>query len=142
MKHYFSCALIALATIFSGCAVQKQTTGTITTSDISLSAPAIAKDSVSFLSKQFSPANTRFTISQKILQDDAFSRQFIDQLRLRGFEILEQSGASSYNNMNFTLDSNDSMGFIRILVNIDNSTYSRCYSPSGSPLSAWTVIKK
>lgn len=143
MKHYFSCALIAMSVFCSGCVSHvKQTTGTIATADISASSSAIAKDSVSFLSQQFSPANTRLNITQSVLQNDVFSQEFVDQLRQRGFEIQENSAVSSYNNMNFTLDSNDSMGFIRILINIDNSTYSRCYSNNGSPLSSWSVIKK
>ena len=38
MKHYFSCALIAMSVFCSGCVTPvKQTTGTIATADISAS---------------------------------------------------------------------------------------------------------
>lgn len=118
------------------------TNGTITTYDISAVSPKLAKDSVIFLSQQFSPANTRFNLNQTVLPTDTFSKTFIDELRQRGFEIQENATKSSYNNMTFTLDNNDSLGFIRILINIDNSTYSRCYTGSGVAMSSWSVIKK
>ena len=144
MKHYLPGALlVCLLLCISGCVTPvKQTNGTLTTADVSAISSDISKDSVTFLSKQFSPANTRFNITQNVLSTDTFSQVFIDQLRQRGFEIQENASANAYNNMNFTLDNNDSLGFIRILINIDNSTYSRCYSSSGSPLSSWSVIKK
>lgn len=118
------------------------TNGTITTYDISAVSPKLAKDSVNFLSQQFSPANTRLNITQTVLPNDSFSKTFIDELRQRGFEIQENAVNSTYNNMTFTLDNNDSFGFIRILINIDNSTYSRCYTGSGVAMSSWSVIKK
>lgn len=118
------------------------TNGTITTYDISAVSPKLAKDSVNFLSQHLSPANTRLNLTQTVLPNDSFSKTFIDELRQRGFEIQENAVNSTYNNMTFTLDNNDSLGFIRILINIDNSTYSRCYTGSGVAMSSWSVIKK
>lgn len=138
-----SALLLAGMMGLSGCVTPPNpTNGTITTYDISAVSPKLAKDSVIFLSQQFSPANTRFNLNQTVLPTDTFSKTFIDELRQRGFEIQENATKSSYNNMTFTLDNNDSLGFIRILINIDNSTYSRCYTGSGAAMSSWSVIKK
>lgn len=144
MKIQFISALLLAGIMgLTGCATPpKPTNGTITSYDISAVSPKIAKDSVNFLSQQFSPANTRFNLTQTVLPTDTFSQTFIDELRQRGFEIKENATKSSYNNMTFTLDNNDNMSFIRILINIDNSTYSRCYSGSGLAMSSWSVIKK
>jgi hypothetical protein len=141
--QFISALLLAGMLGLTGCVTPpKPTNGTITSYDISAASPKIAKDSVNFLSQQFSPANTRFNLTQAVLPTDTFSKTFIDELRQRGFEIQENATKSSYNNMTFTLDNNDNMSFIRILINIDNSTYSRCYSGSGSAMSSWSVIKK
>lgn len=138
-----SALLLAGMMGLTGCVTPPNpTNGTITTYDISAVSPKLAKDSVIFLSQQFSPANTRFNLNQTVLPTDTFSKTFIDELRQRGFEIQENATKSSYNNMTFTLDNNDSLGFIRILINIDNSTYSRCYTGSGVAMSSWSVIKK
>lgn len=138
-----SALLLAGMMGLTGCVTPpKPTNGTITTYDISAVSPKLAKDSVNFLSQQFSPANTRLNLTQTVLPNDSFSKTFIDELRQRGFEIQENAVNSTYNNMTFTLDNNDSLGFIRILINIDNSTYSRCYTGSGVAMSSWSVIKK
>ena len=138
-----SALLLAGMMGLTGCVTPPNPTNvTITSYDISATSPKIAKDSVIFLSQQFSPANTRFNLNQTVLPTDTFSKTFIDELRQRGFEIQENATKSSYNNMTFTLDNNDSLGFIRILINIDNSTYSRCYTGSGVAMSSWSVIKK
>ena len=144
MRIRYIGTLLAVTLIgLTGCVTPpKPTNGTITSHDISAASPIIAKDSVNFLSQQFSPANTRLNLTQSVLPDDSFSKIFIDELRQRGFEIQENAVNSAYNNMTFTLDNNDSLGFIRILINIDNSTYSRCYTGSGSAMSSWSVIKK
>ena len=144
MKIQFISALLLAGIMGStGCVTPPNpTNGTITTYDISAVSPKLAKDSVNFLSQQFSPANTRLNLTQTVLPNDSFSKTFIDELRQRGFEIQENAVNSTYNNMTFTLDNNDSLGFIRILINIDNSTYSRCYTGSGVAMSSWSVIKK
>lgn len=139
--------LISLLSVFtiSGCASTKAveeapTDGMITSVNVDAAILTISDDTVQFLSQEYAPAKTRFNFITITRSNDKFGFDLKNKLRLKGFEISERTEGSQYNNLKYILDNNAQL--IRVLIMIDNRSYSRCYSFNGDPISNWSLIKK
>lgn len=141
INKLLSASLLAASISLSGCVVAPKavepTQGTITKIKLD---DKISTDTVEFLTKEYEPANTIFNVSENITQDDPFRVKLIEKLRLKGFEIQENQ-VGAYNNLNFIVDSNASLGIIRVVLIIDNHKYAKAFDLKGKSLSSWSLIK-
>lgn len=98
---------------------------------------SIAQDCADFLSAKFAPATTQFNF--KYQNTDVFGSDFRIELRKKGFKVSELNEfETSAKKINYIIDSSNNE-WIRVVIFIDDQTYSRFYSiQDAKPLSVWT----
>lgn len=143
IKKLLSVALLGASITFigTGCVAAPKavepTNGTITKIKLD---DKISTDTAEFLSKEYAPANTIFNIADSITHNDPFKVKLLEKLRVKGFEIQENQ-VGAYNNLNFIVDNNLSLGIIRVVLIIDNHKYAKAFDLHGKSLSSWSLIK-